>query len=111
MKQMRKEKMIKSMLVIGAGHAGAPTSIVLAFKNPETRFEVVDSDQDKVSRWNASFVVKDDRDEDDGLVFHEPGLGSLLRRVRGRNLHFYSNITDRNEAIDNGYDAIMICVK
>ncbi|RHZ55199.1 hypothetical protein CDV55_105381 [Aspergillus turcosus] len=63
----RKIESIRSACVIGAGHVGALTAIVLAAQNPHIQFHVVDGDSRLITAWNS-----------DRLPVVEPGLEELV---------------------------------
>ena len=71
----------KRILCIGAGYVGGPTMAVMALKCPEYRFDVVDINPDRIAGWNS-----------DELPIYEPGLDDVVRRARGRNLFFSTDI-------------------
>lgn len=82
-----------SVCTIGAGYVGAITSIILAQKNPDVDFTVVDSDSAKIDAWNSNGPPP----------IHEPGLET---RRDLRNLLFSSDIKrGLNEA-----EMIFVCV-
>jgi UDPglucose 6-dehydrogenase len=71
----------KNILCIGAGYVGGPTMAMIAAKCPEHRITVVDIDPRKIAAWNSK-----------NLPIYEPGLDSLVRACRGRNLFFSTDI-------------------
>ncbi|PYH49904.1 putative UDP-glucose dehydrogenase Ugd1 [Aspergillus saccharolyticus JOP 1030-1] len=58
---------VRSACIIGAGHVGALTAVILASQNPHVQFCVVDRDPSLIDAWNS----------DRPPVF-EPGLEELL---------------------------------
>ncbi|KAF4212989.1 hypothetical protein CNMCM8980_009579 [Aspergillus fumigatiaffinis] len=58
---------VRSACIIGAGHVGALTAIVLASQNPNVQFHVVDDDPRLINAWNS-----------DRLPVVEPGLDELV---------------------------------
>jgi UDPglucose 6-dehydrogenase len=66
---------------IGAGYVGGPTMAVIADRCPETRVVVVDSSEARIDGWNSS-----------ELPVFEPGLDAIVRKARGRNLFFSTDI-------------------
>ncbi|RHZ61458.1 putative UDP-glucose dehydrogenase Ugd1 [Aspergillus thermomutatus] len=58
---------VRSACIIGAGHIGALTAIVLACQNPHVQFHVVDGDPRLITAWNS-----------DRLPVFEPGLDELV---------------------------------
>jgi UDPglucose 6-dehydrogenase len=72
---------MKNILCIGAGYVGGPTMAVIASHCPEYRVVVVDINPDKIAAWQS-----------DQLPIYEPGLDEVVRRARGRNLFFSTDI-------------------
>lgn len=72
-----------NILCIGAGYVGGPTMAMIACKCPEYRVTVVDINAERIGRWNS-----------DALPIYEPGLDDLVRRTRGRNLFFSTDIAE-----------------
>lgn len=66
-----------NILCIGAGYVGGPTMAVIASQCPGYQVTVVDINADRIAAWNS-----------DQLPIYEPGLDDVVRRARGRNLHF-----------------------
>ena len=54
---------------------------VIAAKCPDIRVTVVDVDRHRIDAWNS-----------ERLPVYEPGLDSLVRGARGRNLFFSSDV-------------------
>ena len=75
---MDKEKVI---LCVGAGYVGGPTMAVIADKCPDYRVVVVDVNQKRIDDWNS-----------DTLPIYEPGLDEVVKRTRGRNLFFTTDL-------------------
>jgi UDPglucose 6-dehydrogenase len=71
----------KHILCIGAGYVGGPTMAMIACQCPDCRVTVVDVNPDRIAAWNS-----------DELPIFEPGLDVLVRRARGRNLFFSTDI-------------------
>jgi len=71
----------KRILCIGAGYVGGPTMAVIADKCPQYRVELVDISEERIARWNS-----------DELPIYEPGLDEIVKRNRGRNLFFTTDI-------------------
>ncbi|PYH68695.1 putative UDP-glucose dehydrogenase Ugd1 [Aspergillus vadensis CBS 113365] len=65
--ESKKVEDVRSACIIGAGHVGALTAVVLASQNPHIQFSVVDNDADLINAWNS----------DRPPVF-EPGLEEML---------------------------------
>lgn len=80
---------INNICCIGAGFVGGPTMAVIALHCPEIKITIVDSDKKKINSWNGNL---------DTLPVYEPGLSSIIEKVRNKNL-FFSN--DIPQAIDN----------
>lgn len=69
------------VLCIGAGYVGGPTMTVIADKCPDVKVTVVDINQKRIDAWNS-----------DNLPIFEPGLDEVVKRARGRNLFFSTDI-------------------
>ncbi len=89
---------IKNICCIGAGYVGGPTMTVIADKCPDIRVEVVDLNEQRIANWNEIDLSK--------LPIYEPGLEEVVKRARGRNLFF---TTEVNRAIERA-DMIFISV-
>ncbi len=89
---------IKKICCIGAGFVGGPTMAVFADKCPQINIEIVDINQERINNWNSTDL--------DNLPIFEPGLSSIIKRVRGSNLRFSTNV---NSAIEEA-DMIFISV-
>lgn len=70
-----------NILCIGAGYVGGPTMTVIADKCPDVKVTVVDINQARIDAWNG-----------DNLPIFEPGLDEVVKRARGRNLFFSTDI-------------------
>ncbi len=86
---------IKTITCIGAGYVGGPTMSVIADRCPHIQVTVVDASAERIAAWNT-----------DQLPVFEPGLLDVVKRARGRNLHFS---TDTDAAIASA-DCIFISV-
>ena len=75
---------VKNICCIGAGYVGGPTMAVIASKCPNININVVDSNHKRIKRWNVT---------SDALPIFEPGLDDIVKKTRGRNLFFSSNIS------------------
>ena len=75
----------KTILCIGAGYVGGPTMAVIADKCPDYKIIVADINGQRIREW-----------ESDELPIFEPGLLEVVKRTRGINLFF---TTDINSAI------------
>ena len=71
----------KRILCIGAGYVGGPTMAVIADKCPQHTVTIVDINEDRIGEWNS-----------DELPIYEPGLDEIVKRNRGRNLFFSTDI-------------------
>ncbi|XP_070501933.1 UDP-glucose 6-dehydrogenase isoform X1 [Chironomus tepperi] len=76
---------IKHICCIGAGYVGGPTCSVMALMCPDIKVTVVDQNLDRINQWNS-----------DKLPIYEPGLDEVVKKCRGRNLFFS---TDMESAI------------
>ncbi len=76
---------IKNICCIGAGYVGGPTMSVIALKCPNINVNVVDANVDKINAWNGKL---------DKLPVFEPGLKEIVKKARGKNLFFSTNIKD-----------------
>ena len=71
---------IKNICCIGAGYVGGPTMAVIADKCPEIQVNVIDINELRIKAWNSA---------DTSLIpIYEPGLPEIIKRCRGKNLHF-----------------------
>ena len=89
---------IKNICCIGAGYVGGPTMTVIAQKCPHIKVTVVDIDESRIATWNSSDLSK--------LPVFEPGLDTIVKETRGRNLFFSTNV---DKAIDEA-DMIFMSV-
>ena len=71
----------KKILCIGAGYVGGPTMAVIAHKCPQYKVTVVDINPTRIAEWNS-----------DHLPIFEPGLDEIVKKTRGRNLFFSTDI-------------------
>ncbi|HVU23823.1 MAG TPA: UDP-glucose 6-dehydrogenase [Opitutus sp.] len=74
---------------IGAGYVGGPTMAMIAAKAPDIEVRVVDMNIARIGAWNS-----------DTLPIYEPGLDDVVRRARGRNLHFSTDVRGAIAAAD-----------
>jgi len=72
---------IKSICCLGAGYVGGPTCCIIAQQCPDIKVTVVDKSHERVAAWNS-----------ENLPIYEPGLAEVVQEVRGRNLHFSTDI-------------------
>ncbi len=73
--------MKKHILCIGAGYVGGPTMAVIADRCKDYIVTVVDINQARIDAWNS-----------DNLPIYEPGLDEVVKRCRGRNLFYSTNV-------------------
>ncbi len=71
----------KKIACIGAGYVGGTTMAVIADKCRDCKITVVDIDEEKIRKWNS-----------DSLPIFEPGLDEIVKRRRGKNLFFSTDI-------------------
>ena len=77
---------INTICCIGAGYVGGPTMAVIAQKNPNIKVVVVDINQARIDAWNNEDLSQ--------LPIYEPGLGTVVKEARNRNLFFSTNVED-----------------
>jgi len=80
---------INEICCIGAGYVGGPTMAVIASKCPHLRITVVDINKDRIKAWNSECL--------NDLPIYEPGLSDIIKKTRGKNLFFSSNISEAIE--------------
>ncbi len=68
---------------IGAGYVGGPTMSVIAYKCPRINVTVVDSNSDRIDKWNGDV---------NNLPIYEPGLADIVKSTRNKNLFFSTDI-------------------
>ena len=73
--------MNKDICCIGAGYIGGPTMAVIALKNPGRKVWVTDVNAARIAAWNS-----------DHLPVYEPGLEKIVKKVRGKNLFFTTDV-------------------
>lgn len=73
--------MIKTITCIGAGYVGGPTMAVMALKNPNIKFHIVDINQARIDAWMS-----------DELPIYEPGLDEVVQQTREKNLFFSTDV-------------------
>jgi UDPglucose 6-dehydrogenase len=71
----------KNILCIGAGYVGGPTMAMIAHKCPHYKVTVVDINPTRIAEWNS-----------DDLPIYEPGLDTIVKETRGKNLFFSTEI-------------------
>tara|TARA_B100001989_G_scaffold239447_1_gene203663 strand:- start:180 stop:1595 length:1416 start_codon:yes stop_codon:yes gene_type:complete len=75
---------IKNICCIGAGFVGGPSMAVIASKCPNINVTVVDINHKRIEAWNDKNL--------ENLPIYEPGLDKLIKKCRGKNLFFKTNI-------------------
>ena len=80
---------------IGAGYVGGPTMAMIALKAPDIEVRVVDMNASRISAWASGT-----------LPVYEPGLDEIVRKVRGKNLHFSTDVKSAIEAADIVFVAV-----
>tara|TARA_B100000212_G_C27383841_1_gene538259 strand:- start:3433 stop:4839 length:1407 start_codon:yes stop_codon:yes gene_type:complete len=83
---------IKNICCIGAGYVGGPTMSVIASNCPNIQVNVVDINPERVAAWNDRDIAN--------LPIYEPGLGQIIKKCRGYNLHFSTNIEENISKAD-----------
>ena len=83
---------IKNICCIGAGYVGGPTMSVIADKCPDIQVEVVDLDKERINKWNDPNL--------NNLPIYEPGLSEIVKRCRGKNLHFSTLVINKIKSAD-----------
>jgi UDPglucose 6-dehydrogenase len=74
----------KKILCIGAGYVGGPSMAMIAYKCPDYRVTVVDTNPDRIDAWNSS-----------ELPIYEPGLEQIVKKTRGINLFFTKDVENQ----------------
>jgi UDPglucose 6-dehydrogenase len=77
-------KQMKKILCIGAGYVGGPSMAMIAYKCPDCRITVVDTNPDRIDAWNSP-----------ELPVYEPGLDKIVKKTRGKNLFFAKDIENQ----------------
>ncbi len=83
---------IRNICCIGGGYVGGPTMAVMALKCPDIQVNVVDINKDRIDNWNDKNLSK--------LPVYEPGLAEIVKKCRGKNLHFSTKIKEMIEIAD-----------
>ncbi len=83
--------MNKDIVCIGAGYIGGPTMAVIAQMNPDRKVIVTDINAERIAAWNSP---------DFDLPIYEPGLVDVVKKVRGKNLFFTTDIEGAVKACD-----------
>jgi len=77
---------VHNICCIGAGYVGGPTMSVIAYNCPNIKVNVVDINEERIKLWNSPDL--------NDLPIYEPGLDEVVKKCRGRNLFFSTNIKD-----------------
>jgi len=80
---------VKKIACIGAGYVGGPTCSIIAEKCPQIEVTVVDINADRIDAWNS-----------DELPIYEPGLEEIVKKSRGNNLFFSTDIDSAIKSAD-----------
>ena len=83
---------VKNICCIGAGYVGGPTMAVIAKHCPEIQVNVVDINKERIERWNDNDFTN--------LPIYEPGLEEIIKKCRGKNLHFSSEMSQKIKDAD-----------
>ena len=86
------QKDIKNICCIGAGYVGGPTMAVIASHCTDIKVNIVDINEKRISSWNNSDLSQ--------LPVYEPGLKELIKKCRGKNLFFSTEIKKSISAAD-----------
>ncbi len=70
-----------NILCIGAGYVGGSTMPIVASHCPQHRFVIVDINEARIAAWQS-----------DKLPIYEPGLDEIVRKTRGQNLFFSTDV-------------------
>ena len=79
-------KKIRKICCIGAGYVGGPTMSVIADRCPHLEVNVVDTNEERIKKWNSKDLTK--------LPIYEPGLEDVIERRRNKNLKFSSDVKE-----------------
>ncbi len=83
---------IKTICCIGAGYVGGPTMSVIADRCPDITVHVVDINAERINAWNSQNL--------ENLPIYEPGLANIVKRCRGKNLHFSTELEKKIKSSD-----------
>ncbi len=79
----------KNILCIGAGYVGGPTMAMIAAKCPQYSVTIVDINPERIAAWQT-----------DALPIFEPGLLEVVKKARGKNLFFSTEIEENIKKAD-----------
>jgi len=74
---------------IGAGYVGGPTMAMIAHQCAHIEVYVVDLSKQRIDAWNS-----------DTLPIYEPGLDAIVKKCRGKNLFFSTDIEQHVQDCD-----------
>lgn len=74
---------------IGAGYVGGPTMAMIANKCPDIDVTVVDINAERIAAWQT-----------DDLPIFEPGLLGVVKKARGKNLFFSTEVDKAIKSAD-----------
>ena len=83
---------VKNICCIGAGYVGGPTMAVIAKHCPDIQVNVVDINKERIKRWNDNDFTN--------LPIYEPGLEEIIKKCRGKNLHFSTEMPQKIKDAD-----------
>merc|ERR1712238_22052 len=72
---------LHNICCIGAGYVGGPTCATIALKCPHVMVTIADPNEARIAAWNS-----------DDLPIYEPGLEDVVKRCRGKNLFFTTDV-------------------
>ena len=78
--------LLKKVTCLGAGYVGGNTLSVLAKYHSDIDFYCADLNEKKISAWNSKNLKK--------LPVYEKGLPEIIKKTRGKNLFFTSNVPE-----------------
>jgi len=83
---------VKKICCIGAGYVGGPTMSVIADNCAEISVNVVDINSERIRAWNSENF--------EDLPIYEPGLKEIIKRCRGKNLFFSTDLENNISSAD-----------
>ena len=92
---MNETRFEKNILCIGAGYVGGPTMAMVAAKCPQYLVTVVDLNMDRIKAWQT-----------DDLPIYEPMLLDLVKKARGKNLFFTTELEENIKKADIIYVSV-----
>tara|TARA_Y100000739_G_C20540072_1_gene433124 strand:- start:224 stop:631 length:408 start_codon:yes stop_codon:yes gene_type:complete len=94
---------VKKICCIGAGYVRGPTMEVIADKCKHIKVSVVDLNKKNFNSWNDEDLTK--------LPVYEKGLKDVIKRCRGKNLFFKTEIEQLNLESDIGFISVNTPIK